>query len=305
MEPHPETGRRYIHVIPKAWGPFADIRAAYSAMSRQKPWLLVIDTSEFRDALKEMRDTNAVFVHWSPGSIASGELPVDRTAHVLPVYSEALDCDASILLSEHRTDLDRFVSSASMFDGFFAHTPWMVEQLSSLTGLDGLVLPVGWHPVMGDPDWDCPKETLALFFGSVVGRRSQILPVLERDVPLTICRGVYGPDIIQRMNRSVSTVYVAHSRVQSFSTWRIWQALCSSSVLVAEPGDWWPLTDEMCFELPRITDDTLDEAVQMLSQMSPTAALERARVLHESLRHFTTEFCLDNYVVTPTRSLSR
>lgn len=301
---HPVTGRRYLAVIPNTNGPFVDIYSCYSKLARDYRWLDVISPDLFGSALAQMRDDNVVFMHWAHGGLTESVLPRDRMALVLPVYSEALDCDPAVMLYDHFRDWQTFQAVSEHLDGFFAHTPRMVESISDATGLDGFLLPVGWDPVMGTPEWDRRKNHDSLFAGSMVGRRHDLLSRLRGHIHIDLCT-LYGPPLIDRMNAAKTTLYVAHSLVSSYSTWRIWQALCSSSALTTEPGDWWPLCSEMCVELPRLTGSNVDEVGAMIRDLPDSIALDRARSLHEALRSFTTRFCVDHYIVEGTADLSR
>lgn len=158
---------------------------------------------------------------------------------------------------------------------------------------------------MGSPQWDRPKEYATVFAGSTVGRRTTILPALCNLLSLDLCTAVYGAALIDRMNASKTALYVAHSEVRSYSTWRIWQAFCSSAALATEPGDWWPMTEELCLPLPRITTATLGEAVNIIRYVSFEDARARTQALREALSGFTTRSCVDHYVVEKTEGLTR
>lgn len=305
MTAHPKTGRHYVAVIPRQRGSFVDIHACYSQLASELSWLSVIDPSEFMIEMGLVLDREVMFVHWAPSLIDPTLIPNDRRALILPVYSEALDPDHELMLSDHLRDWQRFVWARGCFDGFFAHTPWMVSQISRVIKRKGFVLPVGWGPAMGSPDWECPKTCNTLFAGSLIERRNTILPMLADSLSLDLCWGVYGRALIERMNAAKTTLYIAHSEVYSYSTWRIWQAMRSSSALVTEPGDWWPLTAETCIELPRITVENVDEVAKMIRDVSYEDALSKASALHESLMSFTTLFCLEHHIVEATEGLTR
>lgn len=301
---HPDTGRAYIAVMPSC-GAFMDIWSCYLAVSDPRIWFDVIEPDRFEELLFSVRDENVVFVHWAPNLIDGPSLPRDRRALVLPVYSEALDRDESVMLPDHIRDWHRFLELAPYLDGFFAHTPKMVEMISLATGKRGFVLPVGWDPVMGTPAWDRSKSQTALFAGSMVGRRESLIPLIQKHVQIQVLSGVYGNAMHEAMNDSKTTLYVAHSAVGSYSTWRIWQAMCSSSALVTEPGDWWPLEPELCYPIQMLDSSNVEEAATMINEISYDDARSRARALHESLSHFTTSRCIDRDIVIATSNLSR
>jgi hypothetical protein len=232
-------------------------------------------------------------------------IPVDRKALLMPVYSEALDPSPETMLPDHVRDWKRFQDLAPYIDGVFAHTPWMAERVSEGVARPGFVLPVGWGPPMGNPVWKCEKRYDALFAGSMVGRRAVLLSALQRHLGVDLCAGVYGPPLIDRMNVAKVTLYVAHSPVRSYSTWRIWQALCSSSALATEPGDWWPLREDLCIPLPQLTLENVNEVAESVQNVSASEALERARALRQELSKFTTRYCVEKYMIDGTRELSR
>jgi hypothetical protein len=132
-----------------------------------------------------------------------------------------------------------------------------------------------------------------------VGRASRFA------IELTVLHAVYGPNMNDAMNRAKATLYIAHSNVRSYSTWRIWQALASSSILVTEVGDWWPLSPSLCFSLPKLSPENISEVARMISSISHEEALGCAMALHDTLRHFTTSFCVNEYVANQTAEITR
>jgi len=303
--PQTTMGRTYIVVIPHTVGPFSDIRACYAQIAAESPWLRVIPPEAFGEEMQRFAEHDVMFVHWAPSMLERGAIPMQRRALILPVYSEALDDDRNCMLPDHVRDWERFCSLRDCFDGVFAHTPWMAQRTSEGIGKPGFVLPVGYSPVMGNPAWSCEKHHVALFTGSMIHRRLEFVRKFANGLSLDLCAGVYGPALIERMNLSKVTLYIAHSCVQSYSTWRIWQAVCTSSALATEPGDWWPLEDELCIPLPRLTQGNIDGVIDMVRTLPFNDAIERARALRASLEKFTTRYCVENYMIDRTRGLSR
>jgi hypothetical protein len=237
--------------------------------------------------------------------VAPASLPEDRKALVFAVYSEALDEDERVMLPDHVRDWRNFAVLAPRLDGVFAHTPDMVSSIARRLARPSFLLPVGWDPVMGTPRWQRPKDHEALFAGSMIGRRARLVPLLAKHLALTILHGVYGKNMNDAMNSAKTTLYIAHSDVQSYSTWRIWQALASSSMLATEVGDWWPLSSSLCFSLPKLRPGNVSDVARMIGSITREEAVGCAMALHDTLRHFTTSFCLDEYVVRETAEITR
>jgi hypothetical protein len=95
---------------------------------------------------------------------------------------------------------------------------------------------------MGRPRWHAPKHYHFLYWGSAVGRRGMFVPFLKEHFGelLHVPEGVFGRDLLALLDRSYASLYVAHSAVRSYSTWRLWQTLATSAAFVGEPGDTWP-----------------------------------------------------------------
>jgi hypothetical protein len=302
---HPETGRAYIAVMPSS-GAFTEIWYSYHAAARQRIWLDVVRPDDFHELLLSVRDEDVLFLHWAPHCIEPSLLPEDRKALVAAVYSEALDEDQSLMLPDHLRDWRRFLELAPSIDAVFTHTPWMAELVGRSVPIPSFPLPVGWEPEVGRPDWRKPKGAHdVLFAGSMVGRRLQLLPSLSEHLELKILYAVYGLPMNLAMNCSHATLYIAHSMVRSYSTWRIWQAVSSSSALVTEPGDFWPMPSECCFPIEHVTSRNVSEIARFIRSLSPHDTLAKASSLHDALRFMTTSNCIDTYVVEAAADLSR
>ena len=301
---HPETGKSYIAVVPRQPA-FTEIRAAYRKLSADTSWFSMISTDAFHAALDQYRSEDVVFAHWSPWCVRPADLPQDRKAMVWAVYSEAYDDDHGKLLPDHQRDLRSFVAMAHHFDGIFTHTPWMSERIGALTGRPTVVLPVGWDPVMGTPNWEATKTVSACFHGSYVGRRVELLPEVYHRCALDLIWGRWGKDLSDLVDLAKCVLYIAHSPVHSYSTWRLWQACSASACYVTERGDFWPLTDDLCIPIEPVTKDNAHVVAEMIREVSFEEASRKARALHETLRMFTTRSCVESGMVIGTQRFSR
>ncbi len=191
--------------------------------------------------------------------------------------------------------------------------PWM--QITSFVH----VLPAGLDPsVMVTPDWESPKDIDFLFYGSIAGKRQWSLPMLsealaKHDHTLKIATNVYGKELGALLNRSKVSIYVAHSDVYSFSTWRAWQTSFTSAVMAIEcldgkRADAWPFEPHSQYvPLPMLKSDgsTTDEYVErLLGMLTPSVdrvAWQWARTAAHSnyllaTREFSAERCIEEYL---------
>lgn len=299
---NPTTGLRYVQVIPSSWGPFVDIHACYTAMARRYPWISVISPHEFEE-LRETdvyQDPMTMFVQWAQVDPWPKER---RQALVTLVYSEAISTDQNLMLPDHVREWNRFFAWAPNYDAAFAHTPWMVEQMAG-AAIQGYLLPVGWDPeAMGAPRFSTTKHKDAVFYGSHVGKRALVMPFLREKLGnlLDDVSGCFGRTLSGTLDNARASLYVAHSDVDSFSTWRLWQTAATSAALIAEPGDCWPFARGVHFvPIERITFSnigTVAEDIRRILHPGGPDLLAVAKAAHEVAREFTVDNCVAKYLV--------
>ena len=309
MDVDPRTGMRYIHVIPASWGPLVDIRACWKALSRRRPWTHVFTQHELEHHWMGYKtDPTNFFIVWDQ-LIAQRIVNDGRRATLALVYSEALDEDGAKLLPAHLDVWHRFKDIAPNLDLVFAHTPWMCDMLRR-TGLPAFVMPAGWDAeTMGIPRWDTYHHKLITYHGSMAGRREVIIPWLKNAFskmePDGISRfddvsGCYGRALLGRFDQSATSLYVAHSEVRSFSTWRLWQVASTATALIAEPGDTWPFeAGKHYFEIPRFNLDNMDAIARYIYERAHERdrGLQMAGEAHELARKYTVDHIEDEFIV--------
>ena len=236
---HPQSGYHYIIVIPDMWGPFVDYYAGYQVLAQQFPWISVISDRSFPGWLKTFKDDSSIFfVLWDEQLPA----PKPHKCIVTAVYKEAIDDDPSKMLPDHIDHWHRVGKVAPGYDAFFVHTPRMAAPLHRGMSLPTFVLPAGWSPeAMGVPRNKHIHHEL-VYWGSFAGRRKTIIPQLKNQLGSTLldASGSFGRTLIGIIENTRAALYVAHSNVWSFSTWRLWQGLAAGTPHIAEPGDSWP-----------------------------------------------------------------
>lgn len=297
----PETGFQIIHVIPDAWGPYVDIRAMYQSLARRNPWTSVIAPGEFTDARVLAADAQTLFVHWQPERAELTGLK-ERRAMVAAVYSEAYDDNPRIMLRAHSEHLTRFLCARILFDCVFGHTPWMADRLAS-SFTPGFVLPVGWDlEAMGAPRWDSHKHYGRSFHGTRVGHRGSGI-VTAFDVDHT---GFFGRQLLGALDQSAISIYIAHSDVASFSTWRLWQCASTSCVLAnaSKSDDVWPF--DVNEHMLRTSIATFRRRQELHELAKDTKRLEPiARAAHEVARKYTVDMIERSFIVPAIQQLTR
>lgn len=288
------------HVIPDSWGPFVDIRACWLSCAERRSRVSVITPEQFPLACRTA-DPDDLFICWTlvdPGPI------IKRDCYVAAVYSEALDEDGTKMLPEHHAHFRNFLAIVDKFDAVFAHTPRMAELIGQIPGVAAHVMPVGWDlAAMGIPRWEAPRHTLIGYRGSPLGRRLEIIPMLHdayRAGEFSDMIGQFGRSLFGRLDQTSADLYVAHSLVESFSTWRLWQVASTSATLVAEPGDTWPfVSGEHYIEIPRFTMDNFRaNAVEILGHAKRyVRASPYARGAHELAREYSVDAIVEKFIL--------
>lgn len=295
---HPETGLHYGIVMTRAWGALVDMRACYDHVATQLPWLTVVTPGQEVD----YDDPDLFLLFWEPQKVPERSARRATTAYV---YVEALDPHFERMLPQHRAHFQGIAQQHAQgcYDGILAHTPYMSLLLESLLGQGRVpVLPAGWEPeVMGRPRGTLRSHSL-VYHGTPVGRREVLVPYLLDRLggKLINATGRFGRGLIGALEAAHGSLYIAHSSVASFSTWRLWQALAAGCAVVAEPGDTWPFEGGAHY-VP-IGPFTLDNAVDLgnrLAELADDHAMLEATAAraYAALGHFTTRYCIEHYLL--------
>lgn len=294
---HPQSGLHYVVVLPDDPGAYLDYWNGYSAL--RLPWLSVITVDEYRRSAGVLLDDDATFVVlWT-----IEQAPRPRKALVAAFYAEAVG-EETAMLPDHVRHWNDFGRHAPEYDAIFVHTPGLVAPLRRGMSLPVHVVPAGWSPSWGSPSWNACKYDHLLYWGSTVGRRESIIPWIRlQSVPVRDASGCFGRAILAEIERSRAAIYVAHSIVQSFSTWRLWQMIATSTALIAEPGEAWPfVVGEHYLPIPyyggseESRRNIHDQVVRYFQDSNRLGRV--ARKAHEDLaERFTIERCVEDWLV--------
>lgn len=292
-----------VHVVPDGWGPYVDVRACLKSLSKRRSSTYVLTPREANPEAEFWQDPDALAIYWPLLE------PVPREARrckVVHVYSEAIDTDLDKLLPAHRGHWYRFrLDLAQHFDAVFTHTPWTSEVLKH-AGMVSFVMPVGWDAeAMGTPR-DGYKLHDFVYHGSLTGRRELIVPYLQKRLGLVDVTGSFGRGLLGQLDLARASIYIAHSLVGSFSTWRLWQTASTRAALVAEPGDAWPF--EAGKHYIQIESLTVDNAERMVDSLLDLATqhdhLEHvANEAHTLARLYTVDRIEDEFVIPAKKAL--
>jgi hypothetical protein len=112
--------------------------------------------------------------------------------------------------------------------------------------------------------------------------------------------GRFGRGLLGALDTARASLYIAHSTVESFSTWRLWQVASTSAALVAEPGDAWPFVkDEHFIQIPYLTSENVQGVVEELKALADQH--ERlsavATQAHELAQQYSVDAVEDDWVV--------
>lgn len=156
---------------------------------------------------------------------------------------------------------------------------------------------------MGIPRWNTTKHKVIEYHGSTVGRRSVLIPFLIQYLQpdLVDLSGNFGRQLIGNIDTAAASLYVAHSDVFSFSTWRIWQTVSTSSCLISEPGDTWPFEPGKHFiQIHKITAENANLVADDIRRLTSQRDLliQTATAAHEEIaQKYTVGYIEDTYLV--------
>lgn len=286
---HPVTGRRYVLCLRDDAATYRDIRVLYLTLAADRPWL-VVATPEVVSALltvpRVVNDPRWVFVLWEPLPLP---VPAKCDATITAVYSEAY---GGSLLPTHRAHWARFKRWADQCDWVWCHTPKMQGWLHA-EGFRTRLLPVCTHPCLGTPGPSAATRTSWAYWGSRVGLRETLVPayasLLDGFVDFT---GHYGSALHDVVDQCRGALYLPHSRVWSGSTWRMWQAVSTSTPLISKETDLWPAEPHTHYLVPPSQEPV--EVVEWLRTLSwgrdlaPVAKKARADLAEYDPLHYLT-----------------
>lgn len=314
LQRHPATGLTYVMVIPDDWGAYIDYAEGYALQASTTPWLRVVSPAAFHAwAFAQHRDNPRVmFLLWTPEVV-----PADHACLIVGLYIEAVGDPAS-MLPDHVAHQERARRAAESYDAMAVHTPGLVAPVAATMAKPTYLFPAGWHPAWGAPRPASLKSEYILFWGSIVGRRVELIPWFRRYAGATLkdCSGLFGRKLMAEIESSRMAIYLAHSVVQSFSTWRLWQMISTSTGLVAEPGETWPwVAGEHYVPIPYFElGDAPEAQAQRLETIEhvhrawrdPDGLRRVALYAHRDLGpRFTLERCLEDYLVPMSKELVR
>lgn len=298
MNCHPKSGLRYIMSIAD-WPTYRDFAFLYFELASRVDWLEILGRRALSEQLAELcKDERNVIIIWG---YRCPDIPVDRKAIVMLGYSEAYADDRDVMLTPHHKWLDNFRGwQAPQVDAVLCHTPFMAKKVVAGLAVPGYVLPMGWGKTMGSPNWSAKKIHRFTYNGVGAGKRAWLVPAMEGCMKgaLHNASGTWMTDLNQTLNASRASLYLSHSNVQSFSTFRIWQSVASSAALVAEKGrDCWPMEDSDYITMPTLTTQNVEIVAARLMDIPDSHFEKVARNLHEKFAHMTIDHVVDGYLI--------
>jgi len=281
------------HVVPLQWGPYVDVAAMWQAAGAT-----VIDpASESAYWNHALRD-RVTRVFWT---LAPVPPPKKRTWAAIAVYVEAL-VDAGRgdrMLPQHAEHWLRFCEAIGNYDAVVVHTPAMARRLRTEVRVPVFTIPLGWSPHVVGIGPPGPRRHVhydVAWWGSPVGRRVDLYAQLTswaeaqsiRAINLT---GTFGRELVGALDGVACVIHVQHSKVDSYSTWRLWQCLAADVPVVSEPaslGDVWPFEWDTPYlrSIPFLDEPGGWEQLEVEVRTTRNRARERARLYPDTLQVF-------------------
>lgn len=307
----PTTGYHFIHVVPEMHA-YQDILQCYRHVSSRLPWMETLTFPEWMPRREEeLRKPENCAILW--GHHFDGDLDTPPAAKLVVHFSEWVGNPEDLTTSDNnqRNAFERFLSDIGRFDAVFCHTPTIAKKMSELAPKANVhVAPIGYEPeVMGRPDWGKLKRNMIVFCGSRTFRRRQVLGLFSQYLPITDISNNYGLARKGLLDESRATIYIHHMPgIVAFATFRIWQTIASSAVLISEPMDTWPsVPGRHHIEIPWVTQENVREVSRSLGQqvMDSQRCLAMARLAHKELSSFSAEQAMKDYILPVARELRK
>ncbi len=306
---HPDSGFHYFIVAPNTWGPYMDYFTGYSALARRVPWLSAISTTDYPAVFEANRnDAKILFVLWT-----TEPAPRPHQCLVTPIYAEAIDDDVSKMLPEHILHWTVFGQYAPQYDAILVHTPNLVAPLNRGMSLPTFLFPAGWSPeTMSVPRGKRSTHKIA-YWGSFAGRRQILIPLLKHRLGdlLIDATGEFGLQLLSTLSDAAAALYIAHSNVWTFSTWRLWQGLAAKTAHIAEVGDSWPfIAGEHYIPIEHMTTENDLKNISLAGQIMTLSCDEKrlsdiAIACYDTFAEkFTLERCITDYLVPASNILA-
>lgn len=284
------------HIVPAQWGPFVDIAAMWRMVGAT-----VLDPASEAAYWNYALEDRLVRVFWS---LAAVPPPKSRTWAAVAVYAEALTDPGNdkAMLPQHVEHWIRFCEATRNYDAVVVHTPAMARRLRAELRLPVFVIPLGWSPITNGFGPSGPHRHVhhdVAWWGSPVGRRVDLYPQLARwcesqSVRAIDLTGKFGRELVGALDSVACVVYVAHSKVESYSTWRLWQTLMADVPVVSEPaslGDVWPFSWDTSYlrSVPFLDEPGGWEQLEVEVRTVRTRARDKTRLYPANIVSFTPE----------------
>ena len=297
---------RHIFVFPSKFPSsltFAEVEQAYRrALSNVNP-SVVYTLGHFAILKKkEWYDPNAAIVFFRD---IPEHIPPDRKAKCAFYYTESVG-DPGHLIPYQQTLLNYYSSKVHEFDLVFAGTPSAVDFWRPLCRKVALS-PLGYDPeVMGSPNWSREKTHDIGFCGSMLGRRTWVLPAIRNRFGSRYLEigGISGKERNEAFDACRMMLYIGHSDEKSFAHLRLWSAVSSSAALVTEERDAWPaVAGRHYVSLLPVEEHNPEAFVDQLAETLKLPLEKIARVMHEEMSLYTADRCLKEFMIPAIDSL--
>lgn len=302
LKPHPKTGLHYAFVFPR-YPAFSEIQSCYAAAADRVGWMSSLPAERLssleRDSVPGGRLLvifwNRPISGWNRGRSLMGIRFTETVARpeAAPPWQQA--------------GLRELLDNVSSYDVLVVNTPTAFDLFRGVP--PRLVLsPIGYdRSVMGIPDWSRPKEFDMVMYGTAIGRREWLVPMISerfgkrfKDVS-----GLWGLERKETLDRSRAVLYVNHWATESFATSRLWQAAASSAALITERGDAWPaLEKEHYLPLPWGNREDPEVFLKAVEDALLLPLDDVARKAYQHLSQFTPERCVEDFIVPATGGMS-
>lgn len=268
---------------------FSEVAECYRRAAARLGSVRVEEAGAWSADRREWGDPENVILFWG----GHPQIPSNRRAQCALRYTESSGVPDG-LIPNQRAEQDWLAQNGPAFDVVFVGTP-AVKDAVELYCRKAVALPIGYDAgTMGLPDWDAKKVRDVTFYGSIMGRRQWIIPLLDKTFGSRISLiHKFGRIRQKALNGSRTILYVGHSLEPGFPGMRLWQAIATSAALVTEDRDAWPAVPWRHYvPIPNAREEAPAEFIEYVENALNQDLATIARRAHEELSPYTVDRCI-------------
>lgn len=268
---------------------FSEVIECYGRAAARLGSVSIAVSDEWSADRREWADPENIILFWG----GHPSIPPGRRARCALRYTESSGAPDG-LIPNQRVELEWLEANGRAFDIVFVGTPAVKAAVESHCKRT-VAVPIGYDAgAMGIPDWDAKKVRDFTFYGSLMGRRQWIIPLLKKTFGSRISIvHKFGRIRQKALNCARTILYVGHSVEPGFPGMRLWQAIATSAALVTEDRDAWPAVPWRHYiPIPNAREEAPGEFIASMENALHNDLGAIAKRAHEELSTYTVDRCI-------------